>query len=108
MDAVGHYPHDAVKGACFISGRYEVAAGEHVLDTGIDVESLPAYGRLCLSQRAVLDMVETLGLKIATVEMLEAHEAALEALSDATAQLGEMKEAMAAMVTVRRVLEPKR
>ena len=69
MRALDAYPHDAVIGTCFVTGRYEVAEGEQVLDTGVDVESLPMFGRLCLSEPAVRDMVGTLGWQIATPEL---------------------------------------
>lgn len=52
------YPHDALTGSCFITGDYST---DEIVDLEIYVDALPPYGRLCVSGKAVRDMVTALG-----------------------------------------------
>jgi hypothetical protein len=53
------YPIDTVTGACFITGDYSTDEGIVDLDLYLDV--LPAFGRMCVSAKAVRMMVQVLG-----------------------------------------------
>ena len=55
-----HYPQDSVAGCCFVTGDYDPSGG--VIDLDIFVDSMQPWGRLCVSPKAVRDMVTTLGL----------------------------------------------
>lgn len=95
-----HYPFDSVKGGCFVLGRYEVPRGEKVLDLDIDMDSLPQFGRLCLSEAAVRCMVVELGWELLTPQ-LSAHLDSLQSeVDDLRAQLDELSDAMVGMVDV--------
>lgn len=67
------YPTDTATGACFITGRYEVPDGEVVIDLDLDVETLPAWGRLCLSQLAVELLMQQLGWERPTENLVDAN-----------------------------------
>lgn len=58
MRGIDAYPHDAVTGCCFVTGDY--SPGE-IVDLEIYLDALPPYGRLCVSGKAVRDMVTALG-----------------------------------------------
>lgn len=100
MRVTDSYPIDTAKGGCFVLGRYEVPPGQHVLALDLDVEMLPPYGRLCLSEEAVRCMVTTMGWKLLTPEMQAEMDATQEVLADALVQLDELVEAMAGMVNL--------
>jgi hypothetical protein len=55
------FPVDAVTGGDFITGRYEVASGERVVDFDADLDALPAWGRLCVHENTVKLMMTALG-----------------------------------------------
>jgi hypothetical protein len=58
------FPVDAVKGGDFVTGRYEVRANEWVVDLDTDLDTMPAWGRLCLHSATVEMMVAVLGWKL--------------------------------------------
>lgn len=100
MHAAPAYPYDAVGGGCFITGRYQFDEGERCLDLDVDLDALPPYGRLVLSERAIKGMVVELGWTLLTPELTE-HIDTLEAeLSELRSQLDELSDAMAGMVDV--------
>jgi hypothetical protein len=53
-----------VRGGDFMTGRYEIAPGEQIIDCDTDLDSLPAWGLLCLHEQSVRDMVKALGWKL--------------------------------------------
>jgi hypothetical protein len=53
------YPHDTVTGACFLTGDY--GTDEGIIDLDLFVDSMPPYGRLCISPKAVRMLVQVLG-----------------------------------------------
>ena len=53
-------------GSCFITKRYEVPDGERVIDLQIDLETLPAFGHLCVSETAVRLLNVELGWDVDT------------------------------------------
>src|SRR3954463_5195964 len=73
MRRVDAYPQDAVTGSCFVTGDYQ--PGE-IVDLEIYLDALPPYGRLCVSSKAVRDMVTALGWAWPSAE----QESQLEAL----------------------------
>lgn len=66
MQLFEHYPATAAGGACFITKRYEVEPGERVIDLQIDLETLPAFGHLCVSEKAVRLLNVELGWDVDT------------------------------------------
>jgi hypothetical protein len=55
------FPVDACAGGDFVTGRYEVAPGEHVVDLDRDLDALPSWGRLCLHEDTVRLLMTCLG-----------------------------------------------
>lgn len=74
MQARNAYPTDAVTGGCFVTRRYEIAPGEKVCDLDIDLDTLPAWGRLVVSELAVRLMARCLDIEIPENDILEANE----------------------------------
>jgi len=68
------YPVDTVTGGCFITGRYELAPGEQIVDLDVDLEALPAWGRLCISELAVRLLMQQLGWELPEGNVLAANE----------------------------------
>ncbi len=64
MQLRDHYLNDPVGNSCFITGRYEVAEGERIIDLDLDLETKPAYGRVCLSELAVKLLNQQLGWNV--------------------------------------------
>jgi hypothetical protein len=64
MQARPAYPVDAVGGACFITGRYEIDEGEQIIDLDRDTDAMPMFGRLCVSELAVRQMNACLGWEV--------------------------------------------
>jgi hypothetical protein len=58
------FPVDAVKGGDFVSGHYELAPGDRVVDLDTDLDAMPAWGKLCLHEQTVGLMVTLLGWKL--------------------------------------------
>jgi len=103
---VDRYPGFAVAGSCFMS-RCMLEPGERVLDTDVDVENLPGYGRLVISERMVRDMVPLFGWTLMTPALERNHAELVAELDDTRAQLHDLMEAMAGIVnlpTVERAL----
>lgn len=61
MQLRDRFPVDAVTGGDFATGRWEIEPGERVVDLDVDLDALPAWGRLCLHERTVRLMMNTLG-----------------------------------------------
>jgi len=55
------FPVDVVTGGDFVTGRYQVAPGERIVDLDTDVDALPQWGRLCLHEETVKLMMNALG-----------------------------------------------
>jgi hypothetical protein len=70
MQARPAYPVDAVTGGCFVTRRYEIAPGEMICDLDCDLEALPAWGRLCVSELGVRMMANCLGIEIPDGDIL--------------------------------------
>lgn len=62
MERRDHYPTDTVTGGCFLTGDY--ATDEGVVDLNVNLDTLPAWGRLCISPKAVRGLVTTLGWEL--------------------------------------------
>lgn len=63
------YPADTLTGGCFISGDYSV--DEPIVDLDIYVDTLPPFGRLCVSPKAVRMLVTALGWELTSPETAE-------------------------------------
>src|SRR4051812_44307088 len=103
MHATDRYPVNAVKGGCFLLGRYEVGPGHKVMDLDTDLDDLPMHGRLCISEDAVESMVGALGWHLWTQERQDELDAANGALLDACGQLDELMAAMAGLLNIPQV-----
>jgi hypothetical protein len=55
------FPAGTVTGADFVTGVYEILPGQRVVDLDVDLDALPAWGRLCLHESTVKLMMSTLG-----------------------------------------------
>lgn len=91
------YPVDTVGGSCFLTGAYEVSEGERVVDLDLDLETKPAWGRVCLSEGAVRQMAVLLGWEISprkaeAISRLRAENGVLRA------ELAEMRKAVRSVV----------
>lgn len=73
MQARPAYPADTVTGGCFVSRRYEIAPGEQICDLDTDLDTLPAWGRLCVSELGVRMMANCLGIEIPEDNVLDAN-----------------------------------
>lgn len=58
------FPVNSVKGGDFVTGRYEVAPGERVVDLDTDLDAMPAWGRLCVHEETVKAMMTALGWEL--------------------------------------------
>ncbi|MET0578241.1 MAG: hypothetical protein ABW122_06255 [Ilumatobacteraceae bacterium] len=74
MQARNAYPLDAVTGGCFVTRRYEIVPGERIVDLDCDLDTLPAWGRLCVSEQAVRLMAGCLDIEIPEENILDANE----------------------------------
>jgi hypothetical protein len=61
MQVRDRYPSHAVGGCCFVTKNAVLARGERVLDLDVDVDTMPAFGTLCVSETAVKLMADQLG-----------------------------------------------
>lgn len=61
MQTRDRFPVDAITGGDFVTGRYEVKPGERVVDFDCDVDTMPAWGRLCVHEDTVKLMMNALG-----------------------------------------------
>lgn len=61
METRPAFPQDTVTGGCFLTGEYKVADGEQIIDLNRNLDSLPAWGRLCIHPVAVRNMLAVLG-----------------------------------------------
>jgi hypothetical protein len=61
MEVRDAFPAGAVTGADFVTGRYEMAPGDRVVDLQVDLDALPAWGLLCLHESTVTLMMTALG-----------------------------------------------
>lgn len=100
MRAQGSYPYDAVGGGCFVTGRYEFAAGERCVVLDIDMDSLPPYGMLCLSERAVACMMNELGWERLSPELNEHLDELESEVERLRSTVEELADAMTGMVDV--------
>jgi len=51
MQLRDRYPDDVVTGGCLITGDY--STDEPIIDLDIDLDTLPAWGRICISPKGV-------------------------------------------------------
>lgn len=67
------YPVDAVTGGCFVTRRYEIAPGEQICDLDCDLDALPPWGRLCVSELGIRMMANCIGLEIPEQNVMDAN-----------------------------------
>jgi len=73
MQTRAAYPTDAVTGGCFVTRRYEIAPGERIVDLDVDLDTLPAWGRLCVSELGVRMMARCLDIEIPDHDVMDAN-----------------------------------
>lgn len=97
MQRRDQYPNDSVTGGCFVTGDYDPTGG--VIDLDIFVDSMPPWGRLCLSPKAVRDMVTTLGwTTLADSQLVAEYEALVVANEKLVEENRRMRAAVAHIV----------
>ena len=96
------YPTDSVKGACFLTGDYSTDEGIIDLDTFVD--SMPPYGRLCVSPKAVRMLVQVLGWdSMASEELVRVNEELRESNVKLRQENAEMRAALVSVLDARRM-----
>jgi hypothetical protein len=78
MEVRDAFPAGAVTGADFVTGRYEMAPGDRVVDLQVDLDALPAWGLLCLHESTVTLMMTALGWEYDPVLAAKVKEQAAE------------------------------
>jgi hypothetical protein len=71
MQLRDRFPVDTVTGGDFISGSYDPAEG--VIDLDLDVETMPAFGRLCTTPKGVRLLMQQLGWEQPTENVVLAN-----------------------------------
>jgi hypothetical protein len=61
MQLRDRFPVSAVIGCDFVSRSSELGPGERVVDLDVDLDTLPAWGILCISEATVRNMMALLG-----------------------------------------------
>ena len=93
------YPIDVATGGCFIR-RQHAEPGEYTLDTGVELDDLPRFGRLCLSAEAIKAMVVEMGWDLWLPELREQWDRDREELALLRAHNEELVEAVEAMINL--------
>lgn len=62
MQRRDRYPVDVVTGGCLVTGDY--SNREQIVDLDLDVETLPAWGKICISATGVRLMATCLGWNV--------------------------------------------
>ena len=70
MQLRDRYPVDTVTGACLITRRSDV---ETIVDLDLDVDTLPAWGRICISESGVRQLMTCLGWELPEENVLDAN-----------------------------------
>jgi hypothetical protein len=94
MQARPAYPVDAVTGGCFVTRRYELAPGELICDLDTNLDALPAWGRLCVSELGVRVMANCLGIDIPEANVIDANAKLREDNARLKAQNTQMRRAI--------------
>lgn len=104
MQARPAYPVDAVTGGCFVTRRYEIADGELICDLDCDLEALPAWGRLCVSELGVRMMANCLGIEIPDRDVIRENEELVAANDALSRENDELREAVAQVFDVAKIV----
>jgi hypothetical protein len=104
MQLRDRYPYDTLTGACLVTGSS--AVGEPIVDLDLDVETLPAWGRLCISAQGVRLLNTCLGWNVdPTVDdQLDQLRAERDELEEANHQLTEKLRTIADALRVSEVM----
>lgn len=103
MQLRDHYPADTAIGACFITGDYSTDDG--VIDLDLWLDGLPPFGRLCVSAKAVVMMMSTLGWELPPDNVAEANRRLVEENRALKAANGKLRDALDHALSARAVLE---
>lgn len=80
------YPVDTATGACLVTHDYDPSEG--VIDLDVDLDTLPTFGKLCLSAKAVRAMADLLGYSLSSKAAVEALRAERDSV---TAELADLR-----------------
>ena len=106
MQARPAYPVDAVTGGCFVTRRYEIEPGEMIVDLDTDLDALPAWGRLCVSELGVRMMANCLGIEIPEQNVMEANKKLREENARLKAENTQMRNAVEQILDAFKIREP--
>jgi hypothetical protein len=98
MQVREQWPVDVVRGGDCVTGRYEVYPGEQIVDLDTDLEALPAWGRLCLHEATVADMVKVLGWKLHDPKLVGRVFRLREQVSALRTENGALRAALSAVI----------
>lgn len=86
VKVASRFPAGTARNADFVTRRAKLKAGERVVNLQVDLDTLPAFGLLCVTETTVKMMVDKLGLELAadadaeakaTIDKLKAENAEL-------------------------------
>lgn len=83
-----------------MTSRYEIAPGEQICDLDCDLEALPAWGRLCVSELGVRLMANCLGIEIPEDNVMEANAKLREENRDLRVQNTKLRQAIGKVMDV--------
>lgn len=98
MQQRGRYPDDVLTGGCFISGDYSTA--EPIVDLDIYVETLPPFGRLCVSAKGVRMLVAAMGWELMSDFQREEYDEAHAEVDRLTVENRALRGALAKLIDV--------
>lgn len=101
MQARDAYPFDALTGGCFVSGDYNPANG--IVDLELYMDTLPPFGRLCLSGMAVRNMVTALGWTIQSDELTDQVDELIERNNALAEENARMRKAISQIIDITKI-----
>lgn len=98
MRNVSAYPADTATGACLITRKSKVRPGDTIIDLQSDLESLPAFGRLCIHEDGVRLLITQLGWKLPDDKMEEELATLVTQNAQLRSELADLREALVSVL----------